>query len=104
MLLKNYILITHEDSEEAFQQKLGMSAFCLICFYVEIIFHCPPAERVARRSFGKKRTVAATINLGLCAPALYEATREGTPGGYWGLGSDQGKAGCEWAGSGEGKT
>lgn len=81
-----------------------VSAFCLICFYVEIIFHCPPAEQVAHRGFGKKCTVAATISLGLGAPALYEMTGECTPRGSWGLGSDKGKTGCERAGSGEAKT
>lgn len=30
MLLKNYILITDADSEEALQKKLGLSAFWLI--------------------------------------------------------------------------
>lgn len=32
MLLKNYILITDTDSEEALWKKLDLSAFCLIFF------------------------------------------------------------------------
>lgn len=103
MLLKNYILITDEDSEEAFQQKLG------VCFLLDL-FLCgnhiplPSCWTSSTQSFGKKCTVAATISVGLGAPALYEVTGEGTPRGYWGLGSDEGKAGCERAGSGEAKT
>lgn len=70
MLLKNYILITDTSSKEALQKKLGLSAFSSSFLNMEIIFYCPPAEKITGRSLDEKCTIATTVSVGFSGPAL----------------------------------
>lgn len=47
---------------------------------MEIIFHCPPTDKIAQKSLNEKCNLAAAIGLGFSGPALYEVTGEDTPG------------------------
>lgn len=70
MLLKNYILITDTSSKEALQKKLGLSAFSSSFLNMEIIFYCPPAEKITGRSLDEKCTIATAVSVGFSGPAL----------------------------------
>lgn len=72
-----------------------------------IKFHCPPAEKIARRSLDEKCNVAAAVGLDFSGPALYEVrggSIPGTAGPYRDVGGDVGTQDSERAEHGEAST
>jgi len=65
---------------------------------MEIIFHCPSAEKIAHRSLDEKCNLAATVDPGFSGLVLCEVTGEGTPrtaGPYGDFGGDVKKPDCK---------
>lgn len=74
---------------------------------MEILFHCPPAEKIALRSLEEKCNIAAAVGRALVFQPCTKLEGR-TPQGQQALmgvsGGDVGKPDCEWAEHGEANT